>query len=344
MEIEEKYMRRSIALAAKGRGEAKPNPMVGAVIVHKSKIIGEGYHRKYGEGHAEVNAIRSVKDNSMLRESTMYVSLEPCSHHGKTPPCVDLIIEKGIPKVVVACLDPFPEVSGRGIKKLINAGVEVVSGTLEHEAWKLNRVFMTAHTKQRPYVILKWAQSVDGFIDKIREDTSAPPVVLSSPHTAQLVHKLRAETSAIMVGTNTALLDNPSLTVRSWAGNSPVRVVIDRKCRVPSNFHLLDDSIKTIVFTESINRNHGNTEYIQLDFNSDTIQQILTILYNRNMTSLLVEGGTILHNNFIKSDLWDEIRIETSPTAINNGVVAPDISHIEANVIKDTERMRIFCR
>jgi riboflavin biosynthesis protein RibD len=344
MEIEEKYMRRSLALAAKGRGDTKPNPMVGAVIVHNGKIIGEGYHRRYGEGHAEVNAIRSVKDDSILRESTMYVSLEPCSHHGKTPPCADLIIEKGIPKVVVACLDPFPEVSGRGIKKLRDAGVEVASGILEREAWELNRVFMTAHTKQRPYVILKWAQSVDGFIDKIREDASVSPVVLSSPHTAQLVHKLRAETSAIMVGTNTALLDNPSLTVRSWAGDSPVRVVIDRKCRIPSNLHLLDDSIKTIVFTESINRSQGNTEYIQIDFNSDTIKQILTILYNRNLTSLLIEGGTILHNHFIKSNLWDEIRIETSPTSISNGIVAPDVSNIVADVIKYTERMTIFRR
>ena len=327
MNIDEKYIRRSIELAARGRGNTKSNPMVGAVIVHKGKIIGEGYHRKHGEGHAEVNAIRSVKDESLLAESTIYVSLEPCSHHGKTPPCADLIIEKDIPRVVVACLDPFSEVSGRGIKKLKDAGVEVITGVLEKEAWELNNTFMTAHTLQRPYVILKWAQSIDGFIDKVRTDACTAPIVFSTPYTNMLVHKLRSEVSAIMVGTNTAILDNPSLNVRTWSGDSPIRVVVDRNLRIPKSTKLYDGSSPTLFFTEKEETSeYNNVEYIKVNFSENLLHEILKNLYSRNLTSLLVEGGATLHNHFIKEGLWDEIRIETGNLSLGEGVPAPDIT------------------
>ena len=240
VEVENKYMARCISLARNGIGNVAPNPMVGAVIVHQGKIIGEGYHRKYGEAHAEVNAIASVRDESLLKEATIYVSLEPCSHYGKTPPCAELIIKKQIPRVVIGCLDPFPEVSGRGVRMLCEAGVEVVTGVMEEEARELNRVFMTFQEKRRPYIYLKWAQSADGFMDRLRTNNSLPAVVLSSSETLRRVHHLRANVAAIMVGTQTALLDNPSLTVRHWAGKSPVRVVLDRTLRIPPHYHLLD--------------------------------------------------------------------------------------------------------
>jgi len=336
MEVDEKYMRRCLELAAKGRGNVKPNPMVGAVIVHNSgQVIGEGFHRQYGCAHAEVNAITAVEEESMLRQSTLYVNLEPCSHYGKTPPCADLIIRKGIPRVVVACLDPFPEVSGRGIKKLRDAGVEVITGIMEKEAHNLNRIFMTAHTQQRPYIILKWAQSADGFIDKIRKNTSEPPVHLSSPRTQQLAHKLRTEVSAIMVGTNTAILDNPSLTARNWAGETPVRVAIDRHLRIPTGYHLLDGSYPTIIFTEECAEDKENVEYIRINFEEDIIPGILNHLYRRNLTSLLVEGGATLHNYFLNADVWDEIRVETASHNLCEGVAAPDICYLKEGKVKN---------
>ena len=218
MEISEKYMSRCLDLAKNGLGNVAPNPMVGAVIVRDGVIIGEGYHRCYGASHAEVNAIAAVRDEALLRDSTMYVNLEPCTHYGKTPPCAELIIVKKIPRVVIACPDPFPEIAGRGINRLREAGVAVVAGVMEREATALNRFFMCLHKKRRPYVILKWAQSEDGFLDRKRTDGSTAPVMLSTPVTRMLVHKLRSEVQAIMIGTNTAILDNPSLTVRYWAG------------------------------------------------------------------------------------------------------------------------------
>ena len=249
MEISGLYMARCLELAGRGRGNVAPNPMVGAVIVCDDRIIGEGFHRCYGEAHAEVNAIASVEDESMLRNSTLYVNLEPCSHHGKTPPCAGLIINKGIPRVVVACVDPYPEVAGRGIKMLREAGVDVVVGAMEREAMELNRYFFTAHKKHRPYIILKWAQSSDGFIDKLRKDVSQKPAQLSTHMTHMMVHKLRSEVQSIMVGTNTAILDNPSLTVRYWSGKSPVRALIDRNLRVPESCRLFDETQQTIVYT-----------------------------------------------------------------------------------------------
>lgn len=323
MQVEEKYMRRCLELAALGAGHTEPNPMVGAVVVHQGKIIGEGYHRRCGEAHAEVNAIASVADESLLRESTMYVSLEPCSHYGKTPPCAELIIRKGIPRVVVACLDPFPKVSGRGVRMLREAGVEVVTGVLETEARELNRVFMTVQTEQRPYVRLKWAQSSDGFLDRTRSSAAEAPVVFSTPETQARVHKLRAESSAILVGTHTALLDNPSLTVRCWSGKPPVRLVIDRSLALPGQLHLFDGSVPTCVFTEKVKADTASVSYVTLDFTREIVPQILDYLYRQKLNSLLVEGGGHLLRQFLSQGLWDEAFVETAPFPLGGGVGAP---------------------
>ncbi|MDR3268916.1 MAG: bifunctional diaminohydroxyphosphoribosylaminopyrimidine deaminase/5-amino-6-(5-phosphoribosylamino)uracil reductase RibD [Tannerella sp.] len=326
MQEDEKYMMRCLALARHGAATVAPNPMVGAVVAHRGRIIGEGYHRRFGEAHAEVNAITSVRDEALLREATLYVNLEPCSHYGKTPPCTDLILRKHIPRVVVGCLDPYPEVSGRGIRILREAGVEVVTGVMRQEAMALNRFFIIAQTQKRPCVILKWAQSADGFIDRLRVTASGKPEQLSTPVTRRFVHKLRSEVAAIMVGTHTVRLDNPSLTVRHWAGNSPVRVFIDRALCIPSTCHLLDGSVPTLVFTgqSAVNRHH--VEYIRLDFSQPAIPQMLHHLYERQLYSLLVEGGAYLHNCFLEAGLWDEIQVETSPVKLGEGVRAASVS------------------
>ena len=312
MTTDEKYIRRCIELASNGLCNAAPNPMVGAVIVHNGKIIGEGYHARCGEGHAEVNAIRSVKDESLLKESTIYVSLEPCSHYGKTPPCADLIISKGIPRVVVG-----------GIQKLRNAGIDVTVGVLEDECKNLIRRFVTFNTQKRPYITLKWAESADGYIDINRE--SGSPVVLSTPITSMYVHKQRAEHKAILVGRRTALLDNPSLTTRNWYGANPLRLVIDRNLTLPSDLRLFDHSTPTLVFTEKEKAGEENLEYITLDFSKDILPQILTVLYERKIQSLLVEGGTTLLQSFIDSGLWDDIYVEHSEKILNDGVKSPII-------------------
>lgn len=318
---EEKYMRRCIQLAQNGLCNAAPNPMVGAVIVCDGKIIGEGYHIRCGEAHAEVNAIRSVKDTSLLKRSTIYVSLEPCSHYGKTPPCADLIIEKQIPRIVIGCQDPFAKVAGRGIQKLKDAGREVIVGVLEDECRHLIRRFITFHKLHRPYITLKWAESADGFIDVCRD--SGNPIILSTPLTSMLVHKKRAEYAAIFVGTRTAELDNPSLTVRNWYGRTPVRLVLDRKQRLSPTLHLFDGSALTFVFTEQPHADLHNVEYIPIDFQQNILPQIMQTLYERGQQSLLVEGGSILLQSFIDVDLWDEIFVEESPTLLVSGVKAP---------------------
>lgn len=325
MVVEEKYMARCIELARGGEGNTAPNPMVGAVIVHKGKIIGEGFHRKCGEAHAEVNAVASVRDEALLRDSTIYVSLEPCSHYGKTPPCAELIIRKGIPRVVVGTLDPFPEVSGRGVRMLREAGIEVVTGVLEEEARALNPAFMTFQIRKRPYVYLKWAQSADGFMDIRREDASVPSVLLSSAETLRRVHRLRSEVAAIMVGTRTALLDNPSLTVRHWAGRSPVRVVLDRTLKLPVGSHLLDGAVRTLVFTAVEVESRLNVEYVQIDFGQEVLSQVLQYLYEQNLNSLMVEGGAELLESFFDAGLWDEAWVETAPVVLGAGVKAPAV-------------------
>ena len=322
MTKDEKYISRCIQLAQYGLCNAAPNPMVGAVVVYKDRIIGEGYHARCGEAHAEVNAIRSVKDENLLKESTIYVSLEPCSHYGKTPPCADLIISKGIPRVVIGCMDPFSLVAGRGINKLRNAGIDVTVGVLEKECKHLIRRFITFHTYKRPYILLKWAESADGYIDKIRTDGS--PVIFSSELTSMLVHKKRAEHTAILVGRKTALLDNPSLTTRHWSGKDPLRIVIDKDLTLPSNLSLFDGKRPTLVITKKKGQSsNDNVEFISLDFSQDILPQIMNVLYEKKIQSLIVEGGSILLQSFIDADLWDEACIECSSISLNEGIISP---------------------
>ncbi len=320
---DEMYMSRCIQLAKNGVAHTSPNPMVGAVIVNKGNIIGEGYHVCYGKCHAEVNAINSVKDERLLKNSTIYVSLEPCSHYGKTPPCADLIISKQIPRVVVGCLDPFPEVSGRGIKKLQAAGVDVKLGVLENECKELIKKFITYQILKRPYIILKWAESADGYIDINREEGG--PITLSTSLTSMIVHKRRTEIDGIMVGTRTALLDNPHLNIRNWSGENPIRIIIDRELTLPATLNLFDNTIKTLVFTSVYRKNTESTEYIRIDYDSDIILQVLDVLYQKKVQSVMIEGGSILLESFIKSSLWNETYIEKSPLLLHGGIKSPVI-------------------
>ncbi|MDH6306085.1 diaminohydroxyphosphoribosylaminopyrimidine deaminase/5-amino-6-(5-phosphoribosylamino)uracil reductase [Parabacteroides sp. PF5-5] len=321
--IEDKYMLRCLELARHGEGKVSPNPLVGSVIVHQGKIIGEGFHRKYGEAHAEVNAIASVRDERLLKNATLYVNLEPCSHYGKTPPCSELIIRKQIPRVVVGCLDPNPVVSGNGIRMLQEAGTEVVTGVMQEASYEANKVFMTSMHLKRPYIYLKWAQSSDGFIDRMRKDASERPVTLSSPEMLQRIHKKRAETDAIMVGTRTALLDNPSLNVRYWSGKSPVRIALDRELSIPAYYHLLNGDIPTLLYSGKEKENNKNVEYVNIDYSADVLKQVLADLHRRRLNSLLVEGGAYLLNHFLQAGLWDEVQIETAAIALGEGVKAP---------------------
>lgn len=317
----EEYMRRCIQLAQNGKLNAAPNPMVGAVIVYKNQIIGEGFHTKSGSHHAEVNAINSVKDKTKLSESTIFVSLEPCSHQGKTPPCADLIIANNIPHVVIGCQDPFSKVAGAGIQKLKEAGIKVEVGVLETEALSLIKRFYTFHANKRPYIILKWAESADGYIDKNR--IQGKPTRISSPLSTIVTHKRRAEIESILVGRRTALLDNPSLSVRSWYGKNPIRLVLDRALSLPKELHLFNGETKTYLFTEKNSKStRKNLEYVTLNFNQPIIKQILEFLFTKNIQSVLVEGGAQLHNSFIKENLWDEIHIEKGELIISDGVKA----------------------
>lgn len=328
MTTDERYMARCLQLAANGRFGAPPNPMVGAVIVHNDTIIGEGYHRQCGKAHAEVNAIASVKEPSLLRESTMYVSLEPCAHYGKTPPCADLIIEKGIPRVVIGCRDSFDQVDGKGIQKLRQAGVDVTVGVLEAECMTLNRAFFTFHSQRRPYITLKWAQSSDGYIDALRQaGDGRTPMAFSTESSALRVHRLRALSDAIFVGRRTAMLDNPSLTTRLWPGKNPLRLVIDRNGGLDAGLHLFDKSAKTIVFTEVFRDIVADEMVVQVsvDFSNDILPQIMHYLYAQGIQRLLVEGGGTLLQSFIDEGLWDEAFIETAPFTLGEGVKAPHL-------------------
>ena len=315
MTNDEKYMMRCIQLAQNGKLGAAPNPMVGAVVVCDGRIIGEGYHAKCGEAHAEVNAINSVKDESLLRRSTLYVSLEPCAHYGKTPPCAKLIVSKGIPKVVIGCQDPFSKVAGKGIEILKQAGCEVVVGVLEKACQDLNKAFFTVQLKHRPFITLKWAQSADGFMDVERND--GEPVKLSSPLTQLIAHKRRAEHQAIIVGTQTARLDNPSLNVRDWCGPQPLRIVIDKDLTLPRHLHLFDGSQPTLVVTEK-NETIAGAMTLQVDFNQSILPQLMEELQRRNIQSLLVEGGSKLLQSFIDEGLWDEAYVEHCPQVLGH--------------------------
>lgn len=322
MTNDEKYMMRCIQLAQNGKLGAAPNPMVGAVVVCDGRIIGEGYHAKCGEAHAEVNAINSVKDESLLRRSTLYVSLEPCAHYGKTPPCAKLIVSKGIPKVVIGCQDPFSKVAGKGIEILKQAGCEVVVGVLEKACQDLNKAFFTVQLKHRPFITLKWAQSADGFMDVERND--GEPVKLSSPLTQLIAHKRRAEHQAIIVGTQTARLDNPSLNVRDWCGPQPLRIVIDKDLTLPRHLHLFDGSQPTLVVTEK-NEKIAGAMTLQVDFNQSILPQLMEELQRRNIQSLLVEGGSKLLQSFIDEGLWDEAYVEHCPQVLGHGILSPSL-------------------
>ena len=338
------YMRRCIQLAENGLGTVAPNPMVGAVVVCNGRIIGEGYHRCYGEAHAEVNAIASVTQPELLSQSTLYVNLEPCSHYGQTPPCSELIIQKKILNVVIANVDPNPKVSGRGISMMREAGIDVKTGVLEAEGEWLNRRFFTFQRLQRPYIQLKWAQSADGFLDRLREDNcETPPVQISSEFTKVLVHKARTEESAIMVGTNTAIKDNPKLTARRWDGKNPVRVVVDRLLRIPTTYHLFDQTFQTLIYTEQKRESSNNLTYITINFAENMLGQIMDDLYNRDILSLIVEGGQLLLDAFVKENLWDEARIEIAPLWLGEGVKAPKVDGqtIASEVFDDIQILTI---
>ena len=324
MNSHEKYMKRCLDLAVQGLGNVAPNPMVGCVIVYNGEIIGEGYHQKYGEAHAEVNAINSVKDKELLKRSTLYVNLEPCSHFGKTPPCADLIIEYKIPAVVIGSIDSNILVSGKGIKKMEAAGIAVTVGISEAECRNLNKRFFTYQEKKRPYIILKWAQTSDGFIDvKRHEESTSKPIQISNSDSKKLLHLWRSQEQAIMIGTNTALFDNPQLTVREVKGKNPLRITIDKWLRIPKHFYLFDRSTPTLVFTTSDEPYQPNLEFVKINFEQDIIPQILNELYKRNIQSLIVEGGENILNSFIDSDLWDSARVFISDKKLEKGVNAP---------------------
>lgn len=325
-----KYLQRCISLAQLGAGYVSPNPMVGAVIVYDNRIIGEGYHQQYGKAHAEVNAVNRVLhhfDNAadLLSQSTIYVSLEPCAHYGKTPPCADLIIQHHIPRVVIGCRDPFSQVNGRGIEKLQEAGIEVITGILEEECIDLNKRFFTRIQKQRPYIILKWAQTEDGFFAP--DDGSQ--LWITGPESRRLVHKWRSEEDAVLVGKNTARIDNPRLNVREWQGRSPKRIVIDRKLELDKHLHLFDQSAETLVFNEIKTDIEGNIKYIALeDFDNFVPQYILFQLYIQDMQSVIIEGGAATLNAFIQAGLWDEARVFTGNKSLNNGIKSPVIKGV----------------
>jgi diaminohydroxyphosphoribosylaminopyrimidine deaminase/5-amino-6-(5-phosphoribosylamino)uracil reductase len=328
----EKYMQRCIELARFGLGYTAPNPLVGSVIVYEDKIIGEGYHRGFGKAHAEVNAIGSVKNRELLKKSTLYVNLEPCAHKGKTPPCTDLIIREGIPTVVIGTSDPHPLVSGKGIQCLSNAGIKIIYEVNKNDCVELNKRFFTFHILKRPYIILKWAQSVDGFMDVTRQNNeTSEPNWISNEISRKLVHKWRSEEQAIMVGTNTALLDNPRLNVREWHGKNPIRILLDRSLRLPTNLHLFDNSIKTIIFNEIKNYESGNCVYIKIHFDQKLISSVLEVLYKLEIQSVIIEGGKMLLESFISSGLWDEARVFTGTKSFSAGIKAPVIESRNIN-------------
>ena len=305
-------------------GTTYPNPLVGSVIVYENQIIGEGWHRKAGEPHAEVNAVNSVKDKSLLAKSTIYVSLEPCSHFGKTPPCCDLIIANKIPNIVIGTIDPFAKVSGNGIKKLIEAGRNVTVGILENECNELNKRFFTFHKNKRPYIILKWAESQDGFLSPMYKEEKKP-VWITNQYSRQLVHKWRTEEQAILVGTQTVLDDNPKLDSRNWKGNNPIRIVLDRSGKITNDYFVKDDSIPTIIITEAEKLEISqNISFENAIFDSKLAFSVLDILYKKDIQSVIIEGGKQTLQTFIDANLWDEARVFKGTNSFGDGTKAPD--------------------
>ncbi|WP_435622651.1 bifunctional diaminohydroxyphosphoribosylaminopyrimidine deaminase/5-amino-6-(5-phosphoribosylamino)uracil reductase RibD [Flagellimonas sp.] len=329
MKIHENYIRRCIQLGEHGLGNTAPNPMVGCVIVHGETIIGEGFTSPYGGPHAEVNAVASVNDKTLLTQCTLYVTLEPCSHYGKTPPCVNLILEHRIPKVVIGIQDPHDKVAGKGIQKLREAGCEVIVGVLEAECRWHHRRFLSLQEKKRPYIILKWAETQNGFIapSKAVRSKNPEPYWITNPNSRQLVHQWRSEEQAILVGTNTVLEDNPKLNVRSWKGSNPIRVVIDRDLKIPHQYNVLDSEVKTIVLTQVDDDSKcvKGVEYEVIDFTDNVVQEICDVLNRHCITSLIVEGGTQTLQSFIDSGIWDEARIFKGDQTFSEGLPAPKI-------------------
>lgn len=343
MTIHKKYINRCIQLAKNGLGTTYPNPLVGSVIVYNDTIIGEGWHYQAGKPHAEVNAINAVKDTSLLADATIYVSLEPCSHFGKTPPCSDYIIEKKIKRVVIGTIDPFAKVSGTGIQKLINAGCDISIGVLEKECQQLNKRFFTFHNKKRPYIILKWAETPNGFIapdNRIERE----PIWITNPSSRQLVHKWRAEEQAILIGNRTVIKDNPKLTIRNWSGTNPIRVVIDLHDKIPKNSVMLDQQVKTIVIT-SENSDKTNTDNLIYECVKPTrniSKEVCDILHAHEIQSVIIEGGTYTLQSFIDTNLWDEARVFKGITNFEEGIKAPILktaSISERKIQKDTLKL-----
>lgn len=316
-------MHRCIMLASQGAGYVAPNPMVGAVLVYEDKIIGEGYHQKYGGPHAEVNCLAAVaeKDRELISRSTLYVSLEPCAHFGKTPPCADLIIQQAIKQVVVGCRDPFPDVNGKGIEKLIVAGIDVSVGILENECMTLNKRFFTFHTQHRPYIILKWAETADRKIGNQGNNR----LMITNGYTNTVVHKWRSEEAAVMAGTNTVMLDDPQLTNRLWTGAQPVRVVIDMNLRLPSSLHVFDKSVPTIVFNALKHEEQNNLLFYQVTRDVSLVHQVVNGLKQLHILSVMIEGGTRLLQSFLDEGMWDEARVLTNTQLVygEGGVASP---------------------
>ena len=331
-------MSRCIQLAKNGLGTTYPNPLVGSVIVHKNTIIGEGWHYRSGLPHAEVNAINSVKNKSLLSDATIYVSLEPCSHFGKTPPCADLIIDSGIKKVVIGSLDPNPTVAGRGVKRLMEAGCDVVVGILAAECDNLNKRFFTFHTKKRPFIILKWAQTSDGFIapDKAKRSEEPEPVWITNELSRQLVHKQRAIEHAILVGTKTVLDDDPSLTTRDWSGNSPIRIILDRDLSIRKIASVFNDEAEILVISEKTKGKSANISYAKANFSENVAQQICDILYDNNIQSVIIEGGAKTIQTFVDAQLWDEASVYVGNITFGSGLKAPRISNRKDSEMKIT--------
>ena len=342
MKTHEYFIEKCISLARKGILNVSPNPMVGCVIVNDGEIVGEGYHKEYGKNHAEVNAINSVKDKSVLKNSILYVNLEPCCHHGKTPPCTDIIIKYNIPKVVIGCIDTFTKVSGQGIKKLKNNSVEVIYGVLEKDCIELNKRFFCYHIKKRPYIILKWAKSKDNFIAPINQEKS---FWMTSDESKKLVHSWRAEEDAILVGRKTVVADNPSLTVRECEGKNPIRIVIDKELSLNEKSNVFDDQAETIIFNNIKTAIIDKTTYLKADFNNLN-QDILKQLYNRDILSLIIEGGAFTINSFIENGLYDEIRVFTTNKVLENGIKSPNIPEIKNSkkITINNDKLEIYIR
>lgn len=336
---DEFFMQRCLQLAQLGAGQVAPNPMVGAVLVHQDRIIGEGWHRQYGQAHAEVNCVHSVADTdkALIPQATMYVSLEPCAHHGKTPPCADLIVSERIREVVIGCKDTFSAVAGKGIEKLEKAGIQVRTGVLEAACRDINRRFFTFHEKKRPYIVLKWAQSLNGII----ATTSGAPVRISNSYSDRLVHQWRSEEMSILVGTHTAVNDNPRLNNRLWTGKHPIRLVIDQTLKTPRTHHLWDGSVRTVFITATDTTVSGLTEILEIDFNLPVIDQLLKWLYEQNIQSVLVEGGPHVLQQFITADIWDEARVITGGNLLPEGTGAPMLpaGNVENTICLEEDRI-----